>query len=215
MNRTIKAVFFDIGETLIDETRPWSLLADWLGVPRMTLFAVLGGLIAEGKDHRELIDVVRPDIGWNGLMERYRSEAPTGLIPEDLYPDVRPTLARLKDGGLFIGIAGNQPVETEKDLRSMTLPADLIATSAGWGLKKPDPAFFRKVVDDSGCSPNEIAYVGDRVDNDVLPAAKAGMAAIHIVRGPWGYLQRDWPGVRNARAQIRNLSELPDILQGL
>ena len=35
----VSAVFFDIGETLIDETRPWSLLADWLGVPRMTLFA--------------------------------------------------------------------------------------------------------------------------------------------------------------------------------
>src|SRR5262245_55258465 len=63
----IRAVFFDIGETLINETRPWSLLADWLAVPRMTMFGVLGGLIAEGRDHRELFDIVRPDIGWKGV----------------------------------------------------------------------------------------------------------------------------------------------------
>ncbi len=35
--------------------------------------------------------------------------------------------------------------------------------------------------------PSEVLYVGDRLDNDVLPAKSAGMQAVLIRRGPWGY----------------------------
>lgn len=211
----IKAVFFDIGETLIDETRSWSGLIDWLGVPRMTAFAVLGRLIAEGRDHRELIDTLRPDLGWNGVVEHFRNDVRPVYLAEDLYPDARPSLEALKRLGYFVGIAGNQPVEREKDISAMNLPVDLIATSGGWRLKKPAPAFFERVVEEARCRPEEIAYVGDRVDNDVIPAASAGLAAIHIVRGAWGYIQRDWPGVAQARAQIHSLYELVDLLPRL
>lgn len=211
----IKAVFFDIGETLIDETRSWSGLIDWLGVPRMTAFAVLGRLIAEGRDHRELIDTLRPDLGWNGVVEHFRNDVRPVYLVEDLYPDARPSLEVLKRHGYFVGIAGNQPVEREKDIAVMDLPVDLIATSGGWRLKKPDPAFFERVVEEARCRPEEIAYVGDRVDNDVIPAASAGLAAIHIVRGAWGYIQSDWPGVAQARAQIHSLNELVDLLPRL
>jgi FMN phosphatase YigB (HAD superfamily) len=65
------------------------------------------------------------------------------------------------------------------------------------------------------CRPEEIAYVGDRVDNDIVPAAAAGMVPIHIVRGAWGYIQRDWPEVSAAHAQLRSLHELPDLLERL
>jgi len=211
----IKAVFFDIGETLIDETRSWSGLIDWLGVPRMTAFALLGRLIVEGRDHRELIDTLRPDIGWNGVVENFRNDVRPCYFDDDLYPDTRPSLEALKRHGYFVGIAGNQPVEREKDIAAMNLPADLIATSGGWRVKKPDPMFFQRVVQEAHCQPPEIAYVGDRVDNDVIPAAAAGMAAIHIVRGAWGYIQRDWPGVAQARAQIHSLHELVDLLPRL
>jgi FMN hydrolase / 5-amino-6-(5-phospho-D-ribitylamino)uracil phosphatase len=97
----------------------------------------------------------------------------------------------------------------------MGLPTDLIATSGGWGLKKPDPAFFERIVQEAQCKPGEIAYVGDRIDNDVVPAAAAGLVPIHIIRGAWGYIQRDWPGVAAARAQIRSLHELVDLLPRL
>src|SRR5215471_7632754 len=99
----IKAVFFDIGETLINETRAWSALADWLEIPRMTMFGVLGGLIAEGRDHRELFDIVRPDIGWRGVAGRYHAEGRDFYLPEDLYPDAIPTLAALMRRGFFVG----------------------------------------------------------------------------------------------------------------
>ena len=211
----MKSVFFDIGETLIDETRDWSVVADWLGVPRMTLFVVLGSLIQQDRDHREVFDIVSPKVGWKGVSEHFRNDARLPYLPEDLYPDVRPALEKLRQQGYFVGIAGNQPVERERDLTAMNLPADLIATSGGWGLNKPDRKFFERVVSEARCEPGEIAYVGDRVDNDVLPAAAAGLAAIHLIRGPWGYIQRDWPGVTRARAQVSSLAELPELLPRL
>ncbi|HET9941888.1 MAG TPA: HAD-IA family hydrolase [Terriglobia bacterium] len=211
----MKAVFFDIGETLIEETRAWTVAADWLGIPPMTMFGVLGSLIHQGRDHRELFDILRPDVGWKGFTEYFRDDSRLAYLPEDLYPDVRPTLANLKQRGYFVGIVGNQPAEREKDLRDMDLPADLIATSDGWGLKKPERAFFDRVVREAGCPREEVVYVGDRVDNDVLPAAAAGLIPIHIIRGAWGYIQRDWPGVAKARAQVRSLNELPDLLDRL
>jgi len=211
----MKAIFFDIGETLIDESRLWSALADWLGMPRMTFFALLGGIISQGREHRELLEIVRPELGWKGVIERFRQDVRDTYLPEDLYPDVFPALTSLKKDGYFVGIAGNQPADREMDLRAMNLPTDMIATSAGWGLHKPDRRFFERIVSEVGWRPEEIAYVGDRVDNDVLPAAAAGLVPIHIVRGPWGWLQRDWPGVAAARGQIRGLNEVGNLLQGL
>jgi hypothetical protein len=38
---------------------------------------------------------------------------------------------------------------------------------------------------------------------------------VHIIRGAWGYIQRDWPGIAQARAQIRTLGELAEIIPNL
>ena len=211
----IGAVFFDIGETLIDETRTWSLLADWLGIPPMTMFAVLGRVIAEGKDHRDVLPAVRPDLTWAEVVRRFRAEVDDRYLAEDLYPDARPCLQELQRAGYFVGVVGNQPPEREWDLMAMKLPADLIATSGRWGVKKPDAAFFDRIVSESGFPPEEVAYVGDRADNDVSPAADAGLTSIHIVRGAWGFIQRDWPEARRAKAQLTTLAELPHFLKQL
>ena len=58
----IHTVFFDIGETLVDETRQWGSWADWLGIPRLTFFAALGGLIERGEHHRRVFELLRPGI---------------------------------------------------------------------------------------------------------------------------------------------------------
>jgi len=209
----MRAVFFDIGETLISESRFWSELAGLLEIPPMTLFGVLGAVIAERREHRDVFNILRPDLGWQGVVARYSAEM--RYLVEDLYLDAIPTLSALKKEGYFVGVVGNQPVEREADLLAMNLPADLVATSGGWGLRKPEPAFFERLVREAGCSPAEIAYVGDRADNDVVPAAAAGLVPIHIVRGAWGYIQKDWPEARQARAQIPSLAEVPKILARL
>lgn len=73
-------------------------------------------------------------------------------------------------------------------IRELNLPADVVATSDDWGVAKPSVASFEKLIKVSGHEPDEIVYVGDRLDNDVAPAAAAGLRTAWIRRGPWGFL---------------------------
>jgi HAD superfamily hydrolase (TIGR01549 family) len=186
----ITAVVFDVGETLIDETRHWGEWADWIGVPRLTFFAVLGAVIARGEHHRRVFEVLRP--GFDVDAETRRREAAGWRYrfePGDFYPDAMPCLRALRARGLKVGLAGNQPEAAEAALAAADAPADFIASSARWGVEKPDPAFFAKVAEAAGARPSEIAYVGDRLDNDVRPAHAAGMTAVFLRRGPWAFIQ--------------------------
>lgn len=63
----------------------------------------------------------------------------------------------------------------------------------------------------AGCEPAHITYIGDSIDNDVLPALAAGLQAIHLARGPWGVVQARWPEAQGLR-RIRSLAELPALL---
>lgn len=187
----IRAVWFDVGETLINETREYGTWADWLGVPRHTFSAMFGAVIARGGDYREVFQHFKP--GFDLAAERQaRLDAGLGEYFNglDLYPDARPCLQALKDAGYFVGIAGNQTARAAQFIRELNLPADVIATSDDWGVEKPDPAFFHKLIAVSGHRPDEIAYVGDRQDNDIEPALAANLKAIRIIRGPWAYIDR-------------------------
>jgi HAD superfamily hydrolase (TIGR01662 family) len=187
----IRAVWFDVGETLIDESREYGSWADWLGVPRHTFSSVFGGVIARGGDYREVFQYFRP--GFDLAKERQaRLDAGLGeyLNAHDLYPDARPCLQALKGAGYFVGIAGNQTARAGRFLRELNLPCDVLATSDDWGAEKPNLGFFDHLVAVTGCPAGEIAYVGDRLDNDITPAARAGLFSVWIRRGPWGYLLR-------------------------
>lgn len=212
----VRAVFFDVGETLVDETRLWGAWADWLRVPRLTFFAVLGGVIERGEHHRRALEIVRP--GFDLDRERAaRGEAGISdtLHPTDFYPDALPSLRALREEGYLVGIAGNQPEETERVLRLMGLPVDVVASSEGWGVEKPSPEFFARIAEAAGMRPGEIAYVGDRLDNDVLPALGAGMVAVFIRRGPWGFLHAAHPEATRAQMRLDSLAELPAALRSL
>ena len=215
---TIEAVVFDVGETLVDETAIWGDWADWLGVPRLAFFGALGAVIARGGDHREVFDLVRPGIDL-AAEERARLAAGRRAFTtaDDFYPDAIPCLRELVDAGLRVGIAGNQPAATEDVLHGIGLPLALVASSERWGLAKPDGGFFRRIADELGLPPRGIAYVGDRLDNDIGPAAAAGMAAIFVRRGPWGIIQsaRVDPRALGATAVIESLAELPGILASI
>lgn len=130
----------------------------------------------------------------------------------DLYPDAIACLDGVRALGLRVGIVGNQTTALEQWARDSALPADVISSSATLGVRKPDLRFFDHVVELAGCLPGETAYVGDRVDNDVLPAIAAGLAAIHVRRGPWGRLQRT-PAA--ATLGVDDLASLPEALASL
>jgi HAD superfamily hydrolase (TIGR01662 family) len=213
---TIRAVVFDVGETLVDETRIWSEWADWLGVTRLTFLGLLGGVIARAGDHRDPFHILRPDL--DARAERAKREAagqPDDLRLDDFYPDALPALRAVRAAGYRIGIAGNQPSRTEAVLATLDVPLDIAASSESWGVHKPDPAFFARIAVELGLPPGDIAYVGDRVDNDVEPAAAAGMAAIFIRRGPWAWIQAGRDDPPAATATIDRLDELPAVLARL
>jgi HAD superfamily hydrolase (TIGR01662 family) len=209
----ITTVFFDAGETLVNETRQWSVWVDWLGVTPLTFFAALGAVIERRQDHRRVVEVIRPESTW----ERERvAMAADGLswdiIPADFYPDALSCLQSLQSQGYRLGIAGNQPAATERILREMGLPVDIIATSQGWGVEKPSPAFFARVAQEAGRPPAEIAYVGDRMDNDILPAQAAGMLGVFLRRGPWGHIHATQAWDREPDIRLEGLDALPAAL---
>ncbi len=189
----VEAVVFDVGETLVDESAHWTMLAEAAGVPTFTFFGVLGGLIARGRDFADVwaeLDVAPPE----------------GDFPMDTwYPDALPCLERLRASGLRVCACGNTPERTE---RLVGPHVDAVASSARWGVRKPSPAFFERVADLAGVPAAKIAYVGDRVDNDVAPAIAAGMVGVHVRRGPWGHLQSP----PEEAIRIRSLDELPAVL---
>jgi FMN phosphatase YigB (HAD superfamily) len=190
----VTAVVFDVGETLVDETAHWQQLADEAGVPRFTLLGLVGGLAARGIDHREAFDLL-------GVAH------PQLELQLELYPDAQGCLARLRAAGYSVGAVGNMPESLEEPLRPYV---DWTGSSRRWGVAKPSPVFFERVAEEAGRPVAEIAYVGDRVDNDVLPAREAGLVAVHIRRGPWAYLQTGaGDGLR-----IRSLDELPEAFDG-
>ena len=193
-HKALKAVVFDVGETLVDETSLWERVADACGVPRFTLMALVGAAIARGESHLAAFD-------------RLGVEPPPrdGRSFDVFYPDTLPCLRTLRKRGFWLGAVGNMGVVHEELVRPHV---DLVASSERWGVEKPSPEFFARIVSESGFEAGELAYVGDRVDNDVAPARAAGMLAVHVRRGPWGYLH-DPSG---AHVRVGSLAELPDRL---
>jgi HAD superfamily hydrolase (TIGR01662 family) len=212
----LTAVVFDVGETLVDETRHWGEWADWLGVPRLTFFAAFGAVVERGWPHHRVFELVRPGID---VEAEHRRRAAAGwrytLEPADFYPDVLPCLAGLRDAGFRVGVAGNQPEAAEASLAALGVPADFIASSARWGVEKPDPAFFARAAEAVAASPDQVAYVGDRLDNDVLPAKAAGMRAVFIRRGPWGVVHAGWPEAARADLRLETLHGLAERLRDI
>jgi beta-phosphoglucomutase-like phosphatase (HAD superfamily) len=115
----IRSVVFDVGETLLDDTREFGAWADWIGVPRHTFSTVLGAVTFQGRDNAETFQYFQP--GFDLRMERERREAAGNgerIENEDLYPDARAALAQLRSRGLWVGVAGNQTKRAANLLRA-------------------------------------------------------------------------------------------------
>ncbi|MFF4013418.1 HAD family hydrolase [Streptomyces sp. NPDC001717] len=211
----IRTVVLDIGETLTRDDRYWAAWADWLGVPRHTLSALVGAVVVDGRDNADAIRLLRPGIDIDA---EYAARETAGrgerLDETDLYEDVRPALKALRASGVRVVIAGNQSPRAGDLLRALNLPADLVVTSGEWGVSKPASAFFDQVLAVSGSTAEETLYVGDHPANDIHPARAAGLRTAHIRRGPWGHWWADDPAVQAAADwSINSLAELPDIVR--
>nr|MBA2467829.1 HAD family hydrolase [Chloroflexia bacterium] len=131
---------------------------------------------------------------------------------QDLYPDVVSVLRQLKTAGYRIGITGNQPLGAVQQVAALGLPVDFMGSSSEWGVAKPDPGFFERIAAGLDLAYDQILYVGDRLDNDVLPAQDIGMHAAFLRRGPWGYLQASWPNAAGVEHRIDGLTGVIRVL---
>ncbi|MEU2284264.1 HAD family hydrolase [Streptomyces sp. NPDC013178] len=210
----LETIVLDVGETITRDDRYWASWADWLDIPRHTLSALVGAVVARGLDNAEALRLARPGID---VAAEYHAREAAGhgeyLDESDLYADVRPALAALREAGVRVIIAGNQTARAGELLRDLDLPADLIVTSGDWGVAKPQPAFFRRVLEVAQAGPRGTVYVGDHPANDVFPAKAAGLRTAHLRRGPWGCLWADDPDVIAAADwRIDSLTQLADLV---
>jgi putative hydrolase of the HAD superfamily len=135
---------------------------------------------------------------------RYPSEA--------LHDDVLPGLEALR-GRCRLGVLANQPHAVRAALARDSLSEyfDVWAISDEIGFQKPDPRLFAAATELAGVEPTQIAYVGNRLDNDIRPAHAAGMRVIWLLRGE----SPNDPAAGDlalADATIRSLRELPSAL---
>jgi len=205
---TDRWVVLDVGETLIDETRIFATWAEVLGMPQFTLMAVLGGSIAQEEkpeDWRRFFELLQqPE--WRDRQPEVE-ERFGGFRDEDLYADALRGLEGLTAKGYRLAITANQPARRYDELRALGVDVEVMAMSEAMEVSKPDPAFFLRTLELIGSpDPASVAYVGDRVDNDVRPSHAAGMRAVWIRRGPWGYLHEDTDGA--ADLVVWSLDEL-------
>jgi FMN phosphatase YigB (HAD superfamily) len=211
----IEGVVFDVGYTLIDETRRWQEWADWLEINSGDLWAGMRSAIAQGVHHVEALRRLHPGFDLDAARsERSRVGRADQFLAEDLYPDAKPCLARLRARGLKTGAAGNMSADVERFLASSGLPLDMIGSSQRWGVEKPNPGFFERVIAGMGLPAGRLAYVGDRPDNDVAPSTAAGMCGVFLRRGLWAEVLSDRPETALARVVIDSLDELPQALPG-
>ena len=203
-------VVLDVGETLVDETRVFRTWAEIFGLPEFTLMAVLGGSIINAdkpQDWRRFFELIqRPE--WQDSRPEFEARYGS-LRPDDLYPDALRAIDGLKQRGYRVAVTANQPARRHAELEALGVKVDAMGMSDALGVHKPDPAFFARTLELVGSPPpGNVAYVGDRVDNDVGPSAAAGMRAVWIRRGPWGLLHEDRDGV--AHLVVRSLDELTE-----
>ncbi|MFF8787310.1 HAD family hydrolase [Streptomyces sp. NPDC015125] len=209
----IRVVAFDVGETLVKDDRGWGAWAGWLGVNRHTLSALVGAVVAQGRDNADALRLVRPGIDIEAERAAMERAGQGEFLDEsDLYPDVRPSLAALRSAGMRVVVAGNQTVRAGELLRGLELPVDGLATSGEWGVAKPAPEFFARVIELAGVPADEVVYVGDHPQNDVVPARAAGLRAAHLRRGPLGHLWAESDAAQAADYRFTELSELVDAL---
>lgn len=206
MRKTIKWIFFDVGSTLVDETEAYDhRVRDMIAGTNISF--------EEFDDTR--IALAQQGLDGNSAAIKYFGLTKTPWHSEDEVPysDVYSTLAALCDKGYKLGIIANQKLGTTERLESWGLCQyfDVIAASAEIGYAKPDKEIFEKAFEIAECIAGESVMVGDRLDNDIIPAKAIGMKTVWVRNGLAQYQDTEL-GEGVADYQIGSLSELLHIL---
>lgn len=202
----LKWIFFDVGSTLVDETEAYNHR--------------IRDMIANTDISFEAFDTVRISLamqGYDGNSQAIKhfglNKTPWHSEDEVSYADAEIALRCLREKGFKLGIIANQAPGTEARLANWGILQyfDAVIASAEAGVAKPDKAIFEKAFEIADCSPDESMMVGDRLDNDIIPAKSVGMRTVWLRKGLSKYQSAEL-GKGHADYQIETLSELLDII---
>ena len=200
---TLKAVFFDAGNTIlsldyaviVDALERQGFLFDREGVWRAECRArvKLDPFLAE-VTMRESPEVfcryvrcicAEMEIPWGEKAERLLEELReinrrTNLWRGGAVPGAREVLEDLKANGFVLGVISNSDGRLEALLNEVGLAEHLsvIADSRLVGFEKPDPRIFHWALERTGVAPEQAVYVGDFYSLDVVGARGVGLDAI-------------------------------------
>ncbi|MDQ6781067.1 MAG: HAD family hydrolase [Candidatus Eremiobacteraeota bacterium] len=234
----IRALFFDLDDTLLDDTESSEHAAEAvvreLAAQRgLDPVAVARSYIEAAVDFwEELVPgdpkppsgAIRPSI-WRKALARHgvedaalatkiaRRYDAARLERVELFPETLPVLHQLH-GRYKLAIITNGFAEThEAKIARLELSRffDVIVLAGEMQLVKPDPSVFRHALEAAQASAQESVMVGDRYERDIVGAHAAGLRAIWInVRN-----EELAAGARVPEAVIRSIAELPAALATL
>ena len=202
----LKWLFFDMGSTLIDESVAIEhRIREVIEGTNITYEQFLEKKVFFAKQNKPA-DLAT--LEYFGL-----TKTPWHKEDERLYQEATECLKCLHKH-YKIGIIANQSLGSEERLERFGIRKyiDIVVTSAEEGVAKPDRRIFEIAFARAGCKPEEAAMVGDRLDNDIVPANDLGMYTIWIKQGNWIYATPkeafeypDWT--------IENLNELKELVK--
>ncbi len=234
-HRPLKAVFLDIGDTVMRPNPSWehvyALAFEEFGikVEISDLYAALrhayrhggwgmqaGFEPSEETSFRRTVEIDAAAIAQLGLQPMpdafYRRLAELFMVTTHwhVFPDAPGVLRGLKERGLTVGAVSNWVWNLPELLHSLELVPhfDFIAASARIGYEKPDRRIFEWALEQAGVEPRAVIHVGDHVDADVEGARNVGIDGILIDRA-----ERYHPDeVPDGVPVIRSLEELLPIV---
>lgn len=172
-------VFFDIGSTLVDERQAYD--------ERARAMLKESGISFEQYTAKRIFFSQK---GLDGDSEAARffnlkkTPWPSGF--ERLFPNAERTLSYLKKKGYKLGIIANQLPGAKERLKDFGILEcfETLAISSELGMQKPDERIFLWALEASMCTAHDAVMIGDRIDNDIIPAKRIGMKTIWINRNP-------------------------------
>ena len=201
----IKWIFFDIGSTLVDES-----IAYRNRIER----TIANTDFSYDEFYRRMVEISEHDQNaYNSVLEEYGlKKAPWNSEDEYAYPEAEEVLRELSKY-YQIGIIANQNLGSEERLKKLGLLRyiDLVIASAEEGVAKPDLRIFQIALSRANCKPEEAVMVGDRLDNDIIPANKIGMTTVWIKQG-FGSFAEPTEIKEQPDNTINNLNELLNLL---
>lgn len=206
MLSNIKWLFFDVGSTLVDETECYN---------HRIQDAIAGTNITFEEFNEKRMFFAKQNLKGDIEALRFFGLAKTPWHHEDEkpYDDTESVLKALCERGYNIGVIANQAAGTQKRLENWGLMKyiQLVIASAEEGVAKPDKRIFEIALERSMCSPSEAVMIGDRIDNDIIPAKEMGMATIWVKQGfgkYWTFTNES----EKADFEVNNLTELLALL---